>query len=186
MTNSIYLLRHAETSIDLTKPARDWSLTEAGRISTVELSKSQVFSKMEGIIHSSENKARETADIIADELQVQTYELPELDELRRDHTTQLTNEEYRARVLQTLTNWEKPAPEWESGEDALDRFLEGIRRINLMFDNKDILVVSHGIVLTLYFSALTHFWNIAYERWAQVKFLSWGLVRGDRVLIDIV
>jgi len=182
----MYLLRHAETTIDLTRPVRDWDITDAGRRSTLELSKSQVFSKMDGIIHSSESKARQTADIIADELQVQTYELPELDELRRDHKTPLTNKEYRARVLQTLVDWEKNVPDWESGEDALSRFLEGIRRINLMFDNKDILVVSHGIILTLYFSALTHFWNIAYERWAQLKFLSWGLVRGDRVLIDIV
>jgi len=182
----MYLLRHAETGIDLTKPVRDWEITDAGRNSTLELSKSQVFSKMDGIIHSSETKARQTADIIANELQVQTYELPELDELHRDHKTQLTNKEYRARVLQTLIDWEKNVPDWESGEDALSRFFEGIRRINLMFDNKDILVVSHGIILTLYFSSLTHFWNIAYERWAQLKFLSWGLVRGDRVLIDIV
>ena len=186
MTNSIYFLRHAETKIDPNRPIREWDISEAGRRSTIALSKSEVFSKIEGIIHSSENKAKQTADIFADVLDLQTYELPELDELHRDHETPLTNEEYRECVFQTLTDWETNVPEWESGEDALDRFLEGIRRINLMFSNKDILVVSHGIVLTLYFSALKHFWNIAYERWALLKFLNWGLVRDDRVLIDII
>ena len=115
-----------------------------------------------------------------------TYVLDEFDELKRNHKGILTNDEYRARVRAALTNWEQPVEGWESAEDALSRFMDGIRRTNLMFHNKNILVVSHGLVLTLYFSALTHFWKIAYERWTQLKFLSWGLVRDDKVLIDIV
>jgi broad specificity phosphatase PhoE len=152
----------------------------------MELAKSQVFRKIEGIVHSSEEKAKQTADIFANELKVMTYELPEFDELNRDHKGFLTSEEYRAHVRLTLTEWGNNVPDWESGDDALSRFLEGIRRVNLMFHNKEIMIVSHGIVLTLYFSTLTHFWKIAYERWAQLKFLSWGLVIDDKVLIDIV
>ena len=186
MSNSLYFLRHAETKLRHDIPVREWNLTRAGRQSTLELAESQVFSKIEGIIHSSEKKAKQTADIIAKTLAVETYELPELDELRRNHNGLLTNDEYRARVRLTLIDWEKNVPDWESGEDALSRFMEGVRRINIMFHSKNILVVSHGLVLTLYFSALTHFWKIAFERWAQLKFLSWGLVRDDKVLIDIV
>jgi len=186
MSNSIYLLRHAETKIDRRKSVRNWDLTEAGRISSMELAKSQVFSKIEGIVHSSENKAKETADFIANETGAETYVLDEFDELKRNHKGFLTNEEYRARVREALTNWEQPVQDWESGEDALARFMDGVRRTNMMFHNKNILVVSHGLVLTLCFSALTHFRKIAYERWAQLKFLSWGLVRDDKVLIDIV
>ena len=186
MTNSIYLLRHAETKIDSSKSTRDWEITESGMFATKELAKSQVFSKIEGIVHSSENKARMTADIIAKEVGADTYELEEFDELKRDHKESLTNVEYRALVRGALTDWGQPVQGWESGEDALARFMEGIRRTNMMFYDKNILVVSHGIVLTLYFSSLTHFWKIAFERWAQLKFLSWGLVRDDNVLIDIV
>ena len=186
MSNSIYLLRHAETKVDYRKSARNWDLTETGQISSMELAKSQVFSKIEGIVHSSENKAKQTADIIANETGAETYELEEFDELKRNHTGFLTNEEYRALIRETLTNWERPAQGWESGEAALRRFMEGIRRTNMMFHSKNILIVSHGLVLMLYFSSLTHFQKIAYERWTQLKFLSWGLVRDGRVLIDIV
>ncbi|MHA1864470.1 MAG: histidine phosphatase family protein [Candidatus Thorarchaeota archaeon] len=186
MSNSIYFLRHAETKIDRRKSVRNWDLTEAGTLSSMELAKSQVFSKIEGIVHSSENKAKQTADFIANETGAETYVLEEFDELKRNHKGFLENEEYRARVRLTLTDWENNVPDWESGEDALARFIDGVRRTNMMFHNKNVLVVSHGLVLTLYFSALTHFWKIAYERWAQLKFLSWGLVRDDRVLIDIV
>ena len=186
MSNSIYLLRHAETKIDRRKSARNWDLTEAGILSSKELAKSQVFSKIDGIIHSSENKAKQTADIIANEITAETYELEDFDELKRNHYGSLSNVEYRALVREALTNWEQPVSGWESGEDALARFIEGIRRTNMMFYNKNILVVSHGLVLTLYFSSLTHFRKIAFERWAQLKFLSWGLVKDGKVLIDIV
>ncbi|MHA1135923.1 MAG: histidine phosphatase family protein [Candidatus Thorarchaeota archaeon] len=186
MSNSIYLLRHAETKIDRRKSARNWDLTEAGRLSALDLAKSQAFSKIEGIVHSSEKKAKQTADFIAAETGAETYVLDEFDELKRNHKGFLATEDYRKLVREALTNWEKPVQDWESGEDALTRFMDGIRRTNMMFYNKNILVVSHGLILTLYFSALTHFWKIAYERWAQLKFLSWGLVRDDKVLIDIV
>jgi broad specificity phosphatase PhoE len=186
MSNSIYLLRHAETKIDRRKSVRNWDLTESGKLSCMELAKSQVFSKIEGIVHSSENKAKETADFIAHETGAETYVLDEFDEIKRNRKGFLTTEEYRALVRKTLTNWERPVQDWESGEDALTRFMDGIRRTNIMFHHKNILIVSHGLVLTLYFSALTHFQKIAYERWAQLNFLSWGLVRDGRVLIDIV
>ncbi|MGY5858691.1 MAG: histidine phosphatase family protein [Candidatus Thorarchaeota archaeon] len=186
MSNSLYFLRHAETKIKPEKPVREWNLTRAGRLSTLDLVESKVFDKMEGIIHSSENKAKQTANILAKALNVDSYELPEIDELNRNHGGFLTNEEYRARVRATLSNWDNNEPGWESANDALRRFLDGVRRTNIMFHNKNILVVSHGLVLTLYFSFMRSLRSIAYERWAQLKFLSWGLVRENRVLIDIV
>jgi broad specificity phosphatase PhoE len=186
VSNSIYLLRHAETKIDRRKSVRNWDLTEAGMLSAQDLAKSQVFSKIEGIVHSSENKAKQTADFFADTTGADTYVLDEFDELRRDHKGFLTSEVYRAKVRKALTDWAHPVQDWESCGDALARFVEGIRRTNMMFHGKNILVVSHGLVLTLYFSSLTHFQNIAFERWVQLKFLSWGLVTDGRVLIDIV
>jgi len=186
MSNSLYFLRHAETKIKLAKPAREWNLTRAGRLSTKELAETQVFDKMDGIIHSSEKKAKQTATIFAKAFNVETYELPEIDELKRNHDGSLTNEEYRARARATLIDWEHSEPDWESGENALSRFKEGVRRITIMFHNKNILVVSHGFVLTLFFSDLSKLRMIGYERWAQLKFLSWGLVRDNKVLIDIV
>ena len=185
MSNSLYFVRHAETKIRLEKPVREWNLTKAGRLRTQDLVESQVFDKIDGIIHSSEKKAKQTANIFAKAINVETYELPEIDELTRNHEGSLTNEEYRARVRATLTDWEHNEPGWESGETALTRFKEGVRRINIMFHDMNILVVSHGLVLTLFFSDLTNLLNIAYERWAQLKFLSWGLVRDNKVLIDI-
>jgi broad specificity phosphatase PhoE len=160
-------------------------VTPAGLQQTRELATSEVFDKIEGIVHSSEGKARQTADIFAEKLHVDLYELAEFDELHRQQDA-LSSNEYRARVRAALTNWDKSVPGWESGGDALRRFAEGVKRINIMFYSRNILVVTHGLVLTLYFCELRNFQSIAYERWTQMPFLAWGLVRDGRVLIDLI
>lgn len=186
MSNSIYFLRHAETKIDTSKPVREWTLTIEGIQRTKKLAKESVFKRMDGIVHSSEMKAQQIADIFAQELDIQTYEIPELDELRRNHKGTMAQVEYRNRIRATLAQWDIHQPHWESANDALMRFREGIRRIDIMFHQKNVLAVSHGLVLILYFSTLKNLQNIAYERWSQLSFLNWGLVSDGRVLIDII
>jgi broad specificity phosphatase PhoE len=186
VSNSIYFLRHAETTIDPSLPAREWSITPDGLQRARELAKSDAFCKIEGIVYSSEKKARQTADAFAEELDVDIYEIPELGELRRQHGEFLSNKEYRYMVRETLMDWDHNVRGWESGAEALHRFAEGVKRINIMFYSRNILVVSHGLVLTLYFCQLRNFQSIAFERWTQMQFLAWGLVRDGRVLIDIL
>jgi broad specificity phosphatase PhoE len=186
LTNSLYFLRHAESKVDLAVPARDWSITPNGAKLTRDLANSQKLSVIDGIIHSSETKARQTAEIFAEGLEVQMYQLSGLDELVREHGGTLTNEEYRNRVRQTLTDWDGSIPGWESGASALERFEDSVKKIDIMFHRKNVLIVSHGIVLTIYFCKLKGLESIAFERWSQLEFLSWGLVRDGRVLVDLI
>ncbi|OLS30130.1 MAG: phosphoglycerate mutase GpmB [Candidatus Thorarchaeota archaeon AB_25] len=186
MTNSLYFLRHAETKEDESTPVRDWRITDAGIDLTRELVRSEKFGEIHGIIHSSEGKARQTAEVFAEGIDVQMYQLSGLDELSREHEGALTYEEYRDRVHTTLRDPEKSVPGWESGASALKRFEDAVRKVDIMFHRKNVLIVSHGLVLTLYFCKLKNFESIAYERWTQIKFLAWGLVREGRVLVDLV
>jgi broad specificity phosphatase PhoE len=186
MSNSIYFLRHAETKFDPSTPVHEWSITSVGLEKTKELASREAFEEIQGIVHSTEKKARQTADAFSEGLDVQMYALSGLDELKREHEGTLSDEEYRARVRETLMNMDESALGWESGATALKRFESAVNKINMMFHRKNILVVSHGIVLTAYFCKLKNFQSIAFERWSQLKFLTWGLVKGDRVLIDIV
>ena len=186
MTNSLYFLRHAETKVDLSSPVRDWPITVEGTELARGLSKSDKFSEIDGIVHSSEGKARQTAEAFAEGLDVQKYQLSGFDELRREHEGKLTDQEYRDRVRRTLSDLEGSVPGWESGTSALKRFEDAARKIDIMFHRKNVLIISHGIVLTLYFCKLKSFEAISFERWSQLKFLAWGLVRDGRVLVDIV
>jgi len=186
MTNSLYFLRHAETKVNLSKPAREWSITKDGALLVKELATSEKFSEIDGIIHSSEEKAKQTADAFAEGLDVQMYQLSGLDELARNHEGKLNDEEYRDRVYRTFSDWEKNVPGWESSASALKRFEDAVRKVDVMFHRKNVLIVTHGLILTLYFCKLKNFQAIAYERWKQLKFLAWGLVRDGRALVDIV
>jgi broad specificity phosphatase PhoE len=186
MTNSLYFLRHAETKEDESTPVRDWRITDAGMDLTRGLARSEKFGEIHGIIHSSETKARQTAEVFAEGLDVQMYQLSGFDELLREHEGALAFDEYRDWVRRTFSDLEKNVPGWESGATALKRFEDAVRKVDIMFHRKNVLIVSHGIVLTLYFNKLKNFEAIAFERWSQLKFLSWGLVRDGRVLVDIV
>ncbi len=186
MSNSIYFLRHAETQFDESIPVQEWSITSDGLEKTKELASKEAFEAIQGIVHSNEKKARQTADAFAEGLDVQMYALSGLDELKREHEGALSDDDYRARVRETLMNMDENVPGWESGSAALGRFESAVKKVNMMFHRKNVLLVSHGIVLTAYFCKLKNFQSIAFERWSQLKFLTWGLVRGDRVLIDIV
>ena len=186
MTNSLYFLRHAETKIDLSIPAREWAITAEGAVLTKELARSEKFGDIDGIIHSSEVKARQTAEAFSEGLDIQMYQISGFDELAREHGGTLSDDEYRQRVLKTLTDLDSNVPGWESGRSAVDRFEDAVRKIDIMFHRKNVLIVSHGIVLMLYFSKLKGLESIVFERWNQLEFLAWGLVRDGRVLVDIV
>ena len=186
MTNSLYFLRHAETKVVLSRPAREWSITKEGASLAKELASSEKFSEINGIIHSSEGKAKQTAEAFGEGLDVQMYQLSGLDELARSHEGKLNDEEYRERIHQTFSDPERSLPGWESALSALKRFEGAVRKVDIMFHRKNVLIVTHGIVLTLYFCKLKNFQSIAYERWKQLKFLAWGLVRDGRALVDIV
>jgi broad specificity phosphatase PhoE len=186
LTNSLYFLRHAETKVNLSAPAREWSITAEGVKLAKELAASEKFSEINGIIHSSEGKAKQTAEAFTEGLDVQMYQLSGLDELARNHEGKLNDEEYRERVHRALSDTEKSVPGWESGSSALKRFEDAVKKVDIMFHRKNVLIVTHGIVLTLYFCKLKNFQSIAYERWKQLKFLAWGLVRDGRALVDIV
>ncbi|MFW9810614.1 MAG: phosphoglycerate mutase family protein, partial [Candidatus Thorarchaeota archaeon] len=79
MSNSIYFLRHAETKFDPSLSVREWSITPNGVTESKKLAATEAFGFIEGIVHSSEKKARQTAEVFAEGLDVQTYELPGLD-----------------------------------------------------------------------------------------------------------
>jgi broad specificity phosphatase PhoE len=172
--------------VNLAKPARDWHITKDGALLAKELAKSEKFSEINGIIHSSEGKAKQTAEAFAEGLNVQMYQLSGLDELARNHEGKLNDEEYRERIHSVLRDPESSVPGWESGVSALKRFEDAVRKVDIMFHRKNVLIVTHGIVLTLYFCKLKNLQSIAYERWKQLKFLAWGLVREGRALVDIV
>ena len=183
MNQEITILRHAETEIVSTTPIQDWHLTEDGTRRSQELAETGVFDHIEHIFTSNEYKAHYTALPIAERLGLKIVHVPTISELFRGSPL-LSNEEYISRVGMILSYPPKHVDGWEDPDEALSRFKNAIDEIAQKGDN--ILVVSHGLVMSLYFSELLGLREMAFNRWKQLKFLSWGIVTNGEVLKDIV
>ena len=75
---------------------------------------------------------------------------------------------------------------WESSNKALSRFKGTIEEIDEKYKGKNILIVSHGTVLTLYFSDLLGKMENSMKRWEEIRFCAFGMVKNKKVIKDIV
>ena len=109
----------------------------------------------------------------------------ELNELTRDEEDHLSYEEYQEYVNKTLSNIHKPVGKWESGIDALTRFSKKIEEINSSYSNKNILVITHGLIINLYFGKLLESFQNLFQRWSSTTFCDFGIVKNNKVIKDI-
>ena len=182
--NQFYLLRHGDVDVDPSKPASEWALSDRGRNSALKLVDKGIFANTDLIYCSEEKKAYSTAEIIADSLGKKVLKLSNFKELNRNKAGFL--ESYDNAVKEAFTNPSQSRNNWEPCTEALKRFRKGIEILNEKHESKKILIVSHGIVLTLYFAYLKREMNHLFSRWNKLNFLSYGIVEDSMVVKDII
>ncbi|MCG3220451.1 MAG: histidine phosphatase family protein [Candidatus Heimdallarchaeota archaeon] len=187
MSNEFIFLRHALTKIDPSKPADQWELSEEGIRNIKEIVLSGVFDNVDLIIASAENKAIQTASYIANKIDKKIVTEASFNELNRGFSFKVNKNEYDKIVEKALIHWEECIDSWESARSTLDRFLEGVKIVNQEYSDKKIIVVCHGINLSLYFAHLLNIPdNQLFLRWKNLEFCAWGIVKNKKVVIDIV
>lgn len=184
--NTFYFLRHAKTRLDKDSPISKWGLSEEGRKKAEALTASTAFDSIDVIITSDEDKAYETAKPIADRLKKEIIRVEELNELDRDKGGFLEKEEFDRTLQFALTNQNKSIHRWETAKHALERFSKKIDEINKKYNHKNILIVSHGCVVNLYFAKLLDKLNRVYERTLKSDFCDWGIVKEGKVVKDVI
>lgn len=177
----IIFLRHG-----LTVPPTWKFLAPSVKEEIEQLIETGIFDGIEAIYASAERKAIETAIPIADHLNLNITTESAFNELDRGKQWIQTQEDYESIVSKCLGDRSKSACGWESGEAAFNRFMDGIDHITQQTSQDFILVVSHGLVLTLFFASLLNKEEDMFERWHNLKFLSTGIVENGEVIKDIV
>lgn len=185
MPNEIVFLRHAETLVSPDSPASEWHLAPSGQSESYELAASGVLGKIDAIVSSDELKAIETAEPFARILGLEIERNHNFRELNRNAGPFLGREEYISCVRDLLSNPSAQPNGWECAADALTRTKSGVQQIMSQHGLKRVLVVSHGLVLTLYFADLQATMHEAFDRWNRLPFCGWGVVSNNRVLRDI-
>jgi broad specificity phosphatase PhoE len=186
MSNEIVFLRHAETSRDAKVPTSSWSLSPESYKQTKKIRATLGTYDFDYVISSSEKKAYETASSFEDIITSTIIRNPSFNELNRDDGPYLSDEEYLKAVQSVMNDPTLSFHGWETVESAMNRFNRGVDELNKQYQSKKLLVVSHGIVLTMFFASLLNYLDEAFDRWRKLRFCSYGIVKNEAVVKDIV
>lgn len=180
MSRTVYLVRHAEVTIDETVPAHEWQLSTAGRAQAAGLAAAPCWARLARVASSPEPKALDTAAPIAARAGLQV-ELDEgLREVRRGSTWVVGAERYIAQVAKYFATPAQPQAGWEPVPDAQARVLESVER--LAPDGRGpICVVSHGLLLSLLVAALLGRAATTIEEWRSIPLPAVAVVDLDGV-----
>jgi broad specificity phosphatase PhoE len=185
MNNTFHFLRHAETSWDRTTPPVKWILSERGKRDADQLALSGIFNHIAVIIASCEEKAFQTALPIAERLGKEITSFVELNDLYKGESV-LEGDKFFKAVESCLKNPRESLNGWETASRALERSSTKIDEIDSAYDGKNILIVSHGCVLSLYFARTLGKMDEVYERWRVTPFCARGIIKNGKVVKDIV
>ena len=165
MTKYLVLVKHSIPEIKVEQPANSWKLSEEGRLRAHRLAEHLQSFEPEVIVSSSEPKAKETADILAKELQLEVHILSRLHEHDRNNVPYLSHEAFQSSIRAFFQNPDMVVFGQETANQAYTRFYHAVHSVLNEHKNKTIVIVTHGTVISLFVSRLTgrsdlELWNM--------------------------
>jgi broad specificity phosphatase PhoE len=155
MSKYLILVKHSLPGIIENVPAREWRLSEEGRVRARRLAERLSSYQPEVIVSSVEPKAKETAEIIARTYDL-TMEIVEgLHEHDRSRSKYLSPDDFRASVRKFFENPTKLVFGNETADECHTRFDQAVRTVLKLYVDKSIVIVAHGTVISLFVSRLT-------------------------------
>ena len=190
--NEFVFLRHLKTKVDPNVPVSEWTLDEDGINQINNLLDDENLMHFDLIYSSKEKKAGLTAGYFATRSGKEVQQCKEFNELNRDKGKFSTSEDYRDNVKRSLLNLDKSYNRWEKASKALRRFENKVQELDVKYDDKRILIVSHGIVINLYFAKVKNQFHKIYDRWlansfnSKENFAYYGIIMNNEIIKDII
>jgi broad specificity phosphatase PhoE len=151
-----------------------------------ELASTSFATDIDTILSSPESKATQTSKFFSESLGIETIIVPGLEEVHRGTVLLKTEEDYDMSVRRLFSKRGSAPHGWETAIHALNRFERALRTaLARNRGGEGTLVVSHGIIPSLYFAKLLDVEQELYDRWKSVRFCAWGVIRGDAVIRDL-
>jgi broad specificity phosphatase PhoE len=155
MKKHLILVKHSLPQIMGDLPAREWELSDDGRIRAQKLAERLSPFQPEYIISSVETKARETAEIIAGRHNLELHIADGLHEHDRSKTPYLSKYEFQAAMHEFFENPDTLVFGSETAHEAYSRFYQAVHSVLDCHPNKTVVIVAHGTVISLFVSSLT-------------------------------
>jgi broad specificity phosphatase PhoE len=147
---SLLLIPHAAPQIQQDAPAREWPLSEAGRLACQPLAERLARYHVSAVISSAEPKARETAVILAARLGLTPSMDTALNEHARENVPFLSQPRFEASIQRFFAEPDTVVFGQETATQAYTRFAGAVRRALAAHPEGDVALVTHGTVMTLY------------------------------------
>lgn len=151
----LILVKHSLPEIVEDVPACEWELSEKGRVFAELLADRLRQYRPEVIISSTEPKARQTAEIVGVNLSIAPHVADGLHEHDRSHSPFYPKDEFQSLVREFFDKPDVLIFGDETASQALTRFRDSINSILNSHVNKNLVVVAHGTVISLFVSWLT-------------------------------
>jgi broad specificity phosphatase PhoE len=162
----LVLVRHSLPEVDPETAAAEWRLSEEGRQRCREMAKQLAAHRPEIVVTSQEPKAQETGEIIAGVLNLPWETADGLHEHRR--TGQFfSQEQFQQQVREFFARPSELVFGLETAEQARQRFSTAVSQVTKNHAAKNILVVAHGTVMTLFITAHNPIEPVPF--WQQLK-----------------
>jgi broad specificity phosphatase PhoE len=160
----LILIRHSTSKIDPSLPPYRWGLTDHGAARCVPLAERLVEHNPGVIITSDEPKAVQTGEVIAQILELSMHTAPGIHEHRRERGAVTRQEDFVRKIRELFENPERGVFGLETAQQALIRFTNAVQSIMDGFLERNIGIVTHGTVMSLYYGSLTgkdpfEFWS---------------------------
>jgi broad specificity phosphatase PhoE len=141
----IYFVTHPDVVIDKDIPIPRWDLSDVGVSRTKKLLKKDWIETIDVIFSSTEEKAKTTAKIVAEHLNLPFNQVESLGEMNRSSTGLLEEKEFWREVKKFFANPDESIRGWERAIDVQNRIVKAVRGVieNLPKES-NILIAAHG------------------------------------------
>ena len=155
MPNLVFI-RHSQSQPDPKIPSRLWGLTEEGRRRCETLASQLTPYNLDVMVTSTERKAIETGELAAQGLGIPCQVMENLHEHERENAPFFdTKEAFQAAVAVLFARPEELVFGDETGRQAQVRFARAVESALAAYPLKNIAIITHGTVLSLFASQKT-------------------------------
>ncbi len=153
---AVFFITHPDVAIDPRIPVADWPLNARGRARMQAMATSPWARSVRRIFSSTERKARDAAQLLADALGLHGYSVVDgLGENDRSATGYLAQQEFEATVDAFFAQPQIGIRGWEPATDAQARIVHAVEQvISEASGDGDVAIIGHGGTGTLLYCHL--------------------------------
>lgn len=182
---NLILIKHAPPLVEPDVPADRWRLSERGRELCGPLAEKLRSYEPAIVVSSEEPKAQQTAQLVAERLEISWKTAANLHEHDRRNVPHLRSGEFISMVELMLRKRDELVLGSESADQALNRFRHAVRDVDSQHLNENVAIVAHGTVIAMFVAEHTRD-HTAFELWRKLGLPSFVVMSRPELRVETI